>query len=105
MPATRPPARAFRQRLRDRQHVLGTFIKIPTSHTIEIIGQLGYDFVIVDQEHAPFGRSEIDVACLAARAANIAAIVPRARGQRRHDHGGAGLRGHRRDGAALRLSQ
>ena len=75
MPATRPMARDFRQRIRSRQHVLGTFIKIPTPHAIEMLGLLGFDFVIIDQEHAPFDRTAIDVACLAARAANIAAIV------------------------------
>jgi 2-keto-3-deoxy-L-rhamnonate aldolase RhmA len=50
------------------------FIKIPTSHTIEIVGLAGFDFVI-DQEHGTFDRSAIDIACLAARAAGIAAVV------------------------------
>lgn len=75
MPATRAPAAEFRSRLRDRRHVLGTFIKTPTSHTTEIIGSVGFDFVIIDQEHAPFDRNSIDVACLAARASNVAAII------------------------------
>lgn len=73
--SSRPSYRAFRQRLTSRGHVLGTFIKTPTSHSIEIIGGVGYDFMIVDQEHAPFDRGTIDLACLAARAANTAAIV------------------------------
>lgn len=71
----RPPSHDFRKRLLARQHVLGTFIKIPTSHTIEIVGALGFDYVIVDAEHAPYDRAAIDLACLAARAANTAAIV------------------------------
>jgi 2-keto-3-deoxy-L-rhamnonate aldolase RhmA len=75
MSPTRPSARDFRKRLTGGEHVLGTFIKIPTSHSVEIIGGLGYDYVIIDQEHAPFDRAAIDVACLAARAVNTAAII------------------------------
>ena len=65
----------FRRRLRAREHVLGTFIKTPTTHATEILGMLGFDFVIIDQEHAPFDRGAIDVMVLAARASNIAGIV------------------------------
>ena len=55
--------------------MLGTFIKTPSSHTTEIIGEVGYDFVVIDQEHAPFDRGTIDLACLGARASGTAAIV------------------------------
>jgi 2-keto-3-deoxy-L-rhamnonate aldolase RhmA len=71
----RPSPAEFRKRIKERQHVLGTFIKIPTSHTIEIVGLAGFDFVVVDQEHGAFDRSALDIACLAARAAGITAIV------------------------------
>jgi staphyloferrin B biosynthesis citrate synthase len=67
--------REFRRRIRERQHVLGTFIKIPTSHTIEIVGLAGFDFVMIDMEHGTFDRGSLDVACLAARAAGVAAAV------------------------------
>jgi 2-keto-3-deoxy-L-rhamnonate aldolase RhmA len=75
MPHAHPAALGFRSKIRERRHVLGTFIKIPTSHTTEIVGLAGFDFVIIDAEHAPFDRAAIDIACLAARAADIAAIV------------------------------
>jgi len=71
----RPVYTDFRRRLRGREHVLGTFIKTPTTHATEILGMLGFDFVIIDQEHAPFDRGAIDVMVLAARASNIAGIV------------------------------
>ncbi|HUE44737.1 MAG TPA: aldolase/citrate lyase family protein, partial [Aestuariivirgaceae bacterium] len=71
----RPPASSFRQRLLANEPLLGTFIKTPTSHAIEILGDVGFDFVIVDAEHAPFDAHAIDVAMLAARAADIAALV------------------------------
>lgn len=55
--------------------MLGTFIKIPTSHAIEILGDLGFDFVVIDAEHAPFDRGDVDHAVLACRAAGVASLV------------------------------
>lgn len=73
------PAATFRERLRAGAPLLGTFIKTPTSHTTEIIGELGFDFVVIDAEHAPFDRLTIDRILLAARAYQIAALVRVAR--------------------------
>lgn len=72
---TPPAATGFRQRLKARERLLGTFIKTPTSHTVELFGDLGYDFVVIDAEHAPFDRRAIDTALLAARASGIAGLV------------------------------
>ncbi|WP_182086389.1 aldolase/citrate lyase family protein [Aureimonas sp. ME7] len=65
----------FRRRLRGGERLLGTFLKFLTGQPTEILGALGWDFVIVDQEHAPFDRHRTDEAVLAARAAGIAALV------------------------------
>jgi 2-keto-3-deoxy-L-rhamnonate aldolase RhmA len=65
----------FRQRLRAGEKLSGTFVKTPTGHATEIFGDLGYDFVVIDEEHAPFERSTIDQALMAARSARIAALV------------------------------
>ena len=65
----------FRTRFRDGRTLLGSFIKTPTSHTVEILGGMGFDFVVIDEEHAPFDRVTIDVALLAARASGTAGIV------------------------------
>jgi staphyloferrin B biosynthesis citrate synthase len=75
MSTTRPAPNQFRSRIARRDHVLGTFIKTPISHPVEIIGQVGFDFVLIDQEHSPFDRMSVDIACLAARAWNTAAVV------------------------------
>jgi len=75
MPQPRPSYTEFRRRLKGREHLLGTFLKMPTTHPTEILGALGYDFVVFDQEHAAFDRVTIDVMVLGARAANIAGIV------------------------------
>ncbi|QEN89682.1 aldolase [Labrys sp. KNU-23] len=69
------PADAFRQRLLSRKPLLGSFIKTPTVHATEILGDLGFDFVVVDEEHAPFDRGQTELIMLAARAAGTAAIV------------------------------
>jgi staphyloferrin B biosynthesis citrate synthase len=55
--------------------LVGTFLKTPTSHATEILGDLGYDFVVIDQEHAPFDRTTSDIALMAAHATNTPALV------------------------------
>jgi staphyloferrin B biosynthesis citrate synthase len=71
----RPHFSSFRRRFSARQPVVGSFIKTPTTHATEIFGALGYDFVVIDEEHAPFDRESTDVVLLAARASNLAGIV------------------------------
>lgn len=71
----RPAPESFRQRMLDGEQLVGTFIKTPTGHSTEILGDLGYDFVVIDEEHAPFDRGAIDQTLLAARAGNIAGLV------------------------------
>ena len=68
-------AASFRQRLIARESLIGSFLKTPTGHATEIIGDAGFDFVVIDQEHAPFDRTTSDVALLAARAAGMPALV------------------------------
>ena len=68
------PAR-FRERLVARELLLGTFIKTPVTHPVEIIGSAGFDFVVIDQEHAPFDRVTLDALILAGRAVGTAVLV------------------------------
>ena len=71
----RPHFSSFRRRFAARQTVVGSFIKTPTSHAIEILGDVGFDFAVIDEEHAAFDRRSIDITLLAARASGIAGIV------------------------------
>ena len=80
MAADRASFRDFRRKLKAREHVLGTFIKTPTTHATEILGHLGFDFVVFDQEHAPLGREALDMMILGARASNVAGVVRVAEG-------------------------
>jgi 2-keto-3-deoxy-L-rhamnonate aldolase RhmA len=77
--ATRPDPRAFRERLLAREPLIGTFMKTPSAHNTEIIGGLGYDFVMLDEEHAPWDRGTLDMGLLAAKAFGTAGIVRIAR--------------------------
>jgi staphyloferrin B biosynthesis citrate synthase len=46
-----------------------------TSHATEILGEVGYDFVVIDQEHAPFDRTASDIVLMAARVPGPDAIL------------------------------
>jgi len=73
--ASRPTPRDFRKRLLAREPLLGTFLKTPTSHHTEILGSIGFDFVMLDEEHAPWTRAALDAGFLAARAFDAAGFV------------------------------
>jgi 2-keto-3-deoxy-L-rhamnonate aldolase RhmA len=68
-------SRPFRERLTAGELLLGTFIKTPVTHPVEILGSVGLDFVVIDQEHAPFDRVTIDALILAGHAAGITVLV------------------------------
>lgn len=53
----------------------GTFVKIPWPPVIELLALAGLDFVVVDAEHAPFDRQDIDMMVLAGRASNLPVTV------------------------------
>lgn len=71
----RPAPSQFRRRFAAGDHLVGTFVKTPATHPVEVIGSIGFDFVVIDEEHAPFDRVTIDNAILAARAVGTAALV------------------------------
>ncbi|MEV8468674.1 aldolase/citrate lyase family protein [Fluviibacterium sp. DFM31] len=65
----------FKDRLAAGQKMLGVFVKTPQPIVIEILGQSGLDFMVIDAEHAPFDRQAIDTAMIAGRAAGCPIIV------------------------------
>jgi 2-keto-3-deoxy-L-rhamnonate aldolase RhmA len=68
-------ADSFRTRLARGDTLVGSFLKTPTLHGAEILGSLGFDFLIVDEEHSPFDRQSTDAALFAARATGSAGFV------------------------------
>lgn len=71
----RPGQREFRKRLINREPVIGSFLKFPGPHSTEIFGSIGYDFVMLDEEHSPWSRDQLGMGLLAAKAYDIASIV------------------------------
>lgn len=71
----RPAPSEFRQRFIGGDIVTGTFIKTPAPQTIEILGDMGFDFVVIDGEHAPFDRTTTGIGLLAARAVDRKSVV------------------------------
>jgi 2-keto-3-deoxy-L-rhamnonate aldolase RhmA len=72
---SRPAPAEFRARLLAHEPLLGTFIKTPATQPVEVLGAAGLDFVVIDQEHAPFDRVTVDALILAGKAAGIAVLV------------------------------
>ncbi|MES2184884.1 MAG: aldolase/citrate lyase family protein [Pseudomonadota bacterium] len=54
---------------------MGTFVKTPAPHVIEILALAQLDFVVVDAEHAAFDRRDIDLMVLAGRASGLPVVV------------------------------
>lgn len=79
MDAPRPDPRQFRSRLLAGEPLLGTFMKVPAPQNTEVLGLDGFDFVMLDEEHAPWDRVTLDTALLAARAFGTAGLVRIAR--------------------------
>ncbi|WP_114951552.1 HpcH/HpaI aldolase family protein [Sphingosinicella terrae] len=53
----------------------GTFIKTPAPQIVEILALAGFDFAVLDEEHAPLERGDIDLAMIAGRAAGLPLFV------------------------------
>ena len=75
MAMTLERSNGFRQRLQQGERLLGTFVKTPHPAVVEVLALSPLDCLCLDAEHAPFGRSELDVALLAARANDMPVLV------------------------------
>jgi len=90
------PQQAFKRRLSGGEALLGTFLKTASAPATEILADVGFDFLVVDAEHAPFSRADIDLMMLAAKAGGIASVVRVPSAAPEHiltalDAGGAGV--------------
>lgn len=65
----------FCERVRERAYFKGTFTKISDPSVIEMLAAFGLDFVVIDAEHSPLGRREINSLLIAASAASLPAVV------------------------------
>ena len=63
------------QALHERQVVYGTWVQTPSAEVVEILGWSGWDFVILDLEHGPYGVDSLPPLIRAAEASSTAALV------------------------------
>ncbi len=55
--------------------LLGTWVKIPSLEIVELLGHAGFDFVVIDMEHAPHTLETAYRLIFAAQAVGLAALV------------------------------
>jgi 2-dehydro-3-deoxyglucarate aldolase/4-hydroxy-2-oxoheptanedioate aldolase len=55
--------------------LLGTWVKLPALETVQLIAHAGFDFVVVDMEHAPHSLERAVELVFAAQAMGMAALV------------------------------
>lgn len=78
----------FKERLcAPDKRLLGMFVKFPSMESIETLARAGYDFVIIDMEHAPLGVETVYSMIAIAERSGMAALV-RLRG---HDTATGGM--------------
>ena len=55
--------------------LLGTWVKIPSLETVEMLGHAGFDFVVLDMEHAPLALDRTYELIFATQRMGMAALV------------------------------
>lgn len=66
---------SFKQRLRQRQPLVGTWVKTPSPILCEVLGKTRLDTLCLDAEHAPFDRLSLDQCLYALRSEGMPALV------------------------------
>lgn len=61
--------------IKDRKQLVGTFVKTPDTIIMEVLALSGLDYIILDAEHAPFGKRELDQCIATCRLAGLPCIV------------------------------
>lgn len=57
------------------RRLLGTFVSIPRVEIVELIGAAGFDLIVLDAEHGPFGIESMTELVAAAQGAGLYAVV------------------------------
>lgn len=65
----------LKQRLRQREPLMGSFVFLPNASVVEILAEAGLDFVIIDQEHAPKSWETVEHMVRAAELYGMPALV------------------------------
>lgn len=65
----------LRERVRAGAPLAGTWVKTPHPHVVEVLALSPLDLLVLDAEHAPFDRGQLDACILAARAGGKPVLV------------------------------
>ncbi len=65
----------FKQRLAAGEALVGPFISLDSPDLVELIGHAGWDFALVDCEHAPFGNESVGNLARACKASGLHSVV------------------------------
>jgi 2-keto-3-deoxy-L-rhamnonate aldolase RhmA len=65
----------FRDRVRAGDLLAGTWIKTPHPHIVEVLAFSPLDVLVLDAEHAPFDRRDLDACVMAAQAGGKPVLV------------------------------
>jgi len=65
----------FLNELKNNNPLVGTFVKTPDPIIMEVLALSNLDYIILDAEHAPFGRRELDQCVMTCRALNLPCII------------------------------
>ncbi len=52
-------SKSFRQRLLNKETLIGTLISLPSTEVVELLSLTGFDWLFIDAEHGAFGPAEI----------------------------------------------
>lgn len=70
------PTPGFARTLREAERTLvGTWVKIPSVETVEILAIAGFDFVVIDLEHAPLDLQSAYTATVVAQAHGMSVLT------------------------------
>ncbi|MGZ3410893.1 MAG: HpcH/HpaI aldolase family protein [Xanthobacteraceae bacterium] len=70
-----PKSVVMKKALREGKALFGTFICLPTFHTIEVMASSSFDFLVFDAEHAPTSPSQIHLQLAALAGCKTASVV------------------------------
>ena len=68
-------AYSLRKRILDKEVVVGLFFKLNSQSAVEMVGNAGFDFIIVDAEHSNFSPYDVEGLIRAAECVGMSSIV------------------------------
>lgn len=65
----------MKEKMRAGQPALGVSVMIPSPQVVEMVGKLGFDWVLIDCEHGTISVESVELLVMAAEAAGITPVV------------------------------